>query len=73
MLAVWGCLVHPGTTQDKMEWLEEILKVSVDHSTANKGVGYLGGCMIANSKGVVVGDFSTGPELGRIDDVLMEV
>ncbi|MHC1609928.1 MAG: translation initiation factor IF-6 [Candidatus Methanofastidiosia archaeon] len=68
-----GCLVHPGTTQDKMEWLEEILKVSVDHSTANKGVGYLGGCMIANSKGVVVGDFSTGPELGRIDDVLMEV
>jgi translation initiation factor 6 (eIF-6) len=28
--------------------------------------------MMANSKGVVVGDISTGPELGRIDDVLME-
>ncbi|HPR42005.1 MAG TPA: translation initiation factor IF-6 [Candidatus Methanofastidiosa archaeon] len=67
-----GCLVHPDTTPEKMEWLSEMLKVPVDHTTANKGVGYIGGCMVANSKGVVVGDFSTGPELGRIDDILME-
>jgi translation initiation factor 6 len=67
-----GCLVHPDASEEKMEWLSEILKVPVDHSTANKGVGYIGGCMVANSKGVVVGDFSTGPELGRIDDILME-
>jgi translation initiation factor 6 len=67
-----GCLVHPETSPEKMEWLREVLKVPVNHSTANRGVGYLGGCMIANSKGVVVGDISTGPELGRIDDMLME-
>jgi len=67
-----GCLVHPDASPEKIEWLKDILKVPVDHSTANKGVGYIGGCMAANSKGVVVGDFSTGPELGRIDDVLME-
>jgi translation initiation factor 6 len=67
-----GCLVHPETTPDKMEWLRDVLGVPVNHSTANRGVGYIGGCMIANSKGVVVGDLSTGPELGRIDDMLME-
>lgn len=67
-----GCLVHPETTPDKQEWLSEVLKVPVRLSTANRGVGYLGGCMIANSYGVVVGDISTGPELGRIDDVFME-
>lgn len=67
-----GCLVHPDASPEKIEWLKDVLKVPVDHSTANKGVGYIGGCMAANSKGVIVGDFSTGPELGRIDDVLME-
>lgn len=67
-----GCLVHPETSSQKMAWLKDVLGVPVDHSTANRGVRYIGGCMIANSRGVVVGGISTGPELGRIDDVLME-
>ncbi|MHC1604572.1 MAG: translation initiation factor IF-6 [Candidatus Methanofastidiosia archaeon] len=67
-----GCLVHQQTSEEKMEWIKDVLKVPVSHSTANRGVGFLGGCMIANSRGVVVGESSTGPELGRIDDILME-
>lgn len=65
-----GALVHPLVTEEKLKWMEEILKVDVDVGTVNRGVGYVRTGVIANSKGVLVGEDTTGPEVARIEDSL---
>ncbi len=65
-----GALLHPLATEDNLRWIESILKVNVDVGTVNRGVGFIRTGLIANSKGVLVGDETTGPELARIEDAL---
>jgi len=64
-----GSLVHPSLSNMKDE-LEKALKVEVDIGSANRGVYYLGMCVLANTKGALVGDLSTGPEINKIEDIL---
>ncbi|RLF90777.1 translation initiation factor IF-6 [Thermococci archaeon] len=65
-----GGLVHPDATEDELEWLEDLFKVEVYVGTANMGVPFVGSCMLANSKGVVVGSLTTGPEIVKIEEAL---
>lgn len=65
-----GCIVHRDATDEEIKFLEEILKVDVDIGTANFGSPFLGSCMFANSKGLVVGQSTTGPEITRIMESL---
>ncbi len=65
-----GALVHPLVGEEELEWVEEILGVEVDIGTVNRGVGRVGAGIIANSKGVLVGDETTGPEIARIEESL---
>lgn len=65
-----GALVHPDASSEELKAAEEILQVPVDVGTACGGVKYVGVCMIANSHGAIVGETTTGPELGRIDSAL---
>lgn len=65
-----GAIVHPLVEEEKLKWMEEILRVEVDVGTVNRGIGFVRTGMIANSKGVLVGENTTGPELARIEDSL---
>jgi translation initiation factor 6 len=67
----YGCLVHPLTNDDEIEYVSSILKVDeVDVSTVNRGVPYLSSGAIVNDKSGIFGTDCTGPEMMRITSVL---
>ncbi len=66
-----GCLVHPLTTDEEIEYITEVLKVEeTDVSTINRGIPYLSAGAIVNDTGGIFGAESTGPELMRLSNVL---
>ena len=65
-----GVLCHPKTTDAELDFLEELLDVHADIGTVNYGGPLVGSGLIANDNGYVVGQDTTGPELGRIEDAL---
>ncbi len=65
-----GVLCHPHAKPGEMEALQETLQVPVAITTANYGSPLVGACMVANSKGAVVGSKTTPIELGRIEEGL---
>ena len=67
----YGCLVHPLSTDEEIEFISSILKVDeVDVSTVNRGVPYLSSGAIVNDKSGIFGNDCTGPEMMRITSVL---
>jgi translation initiation factor 6 len=65
-----GVLCHPKTTDEKLDFFEELFGVYADIGTINYGGALVGSGLIANSHGYVAGQETTGPELGRIEDTL---
>ncbi len=65
-----GVLVHPKATGSEIAVLEEHFKLPVDIGTVNFGSPLVGSGMLANSKGYVAGEETTGPEITRIEDAL---
>ena len=65
-----GVLCHPKATDAELDFLEETLDVRADVGTINYGAPLVGSGLIANGAGYVVGENTTGPELGRIEDAL---
>ena len=65
-----GVLCHPKSTDEELDALEELLDVPADIGTINYGGPLVGSGLLANEHGYVVGQDTTGPELGRIEDAL---
>ena len=65
-----GVLCHPKATDEELDVLEEALDVRADVGTVNYGAPLVGSGLVANEAGYVVGENTTGPELGRIEDAL---
>jgi len=65
-----GCLVHPLSTDEEIEYLSSFLDIEVDVSTINRGIPYLSSGAIVNDKHGIFGNESTGPELMRLTSVL---
>jgi len=65
-----GAVCHPNTTDDEMALIGKVLKVDVKRTTLNHGSRLLGPCLIANSKGALVGDLTTPIEMGKLEDAL---
>lgn len=65
-----GVLCHPHLREPEKELVESVLGVPATITTANYGTGQLGACLIANSKGAVVGKRTTPIEMGRIEEGL---
>jgi len=65
-----GVVAHPLTSEAELANLGKIFNMPVDVSTINCGFPYLRVGMTANSKGVVVGEQTTGPEMARIESSL---
>jgi len=65
-----GVLAHPKSTDEELDRLEEVLGVPADIGTINYGGPLVGSGLIANDHGFVVGNDTSGPELGRIEATL---
>ena len=65
-----GMIVHPKAKPSEIERLKDLFGVDVQISTANFGSPYLGACMVANDKGCLVGNRTSGVELNRIENAL---
>lgn len=67
-----GTLVSPKATNEEIELIKDTLGVRVERGTANFGVGNIGTCILANTKGVAAGTPTTGIEMGKIQQVFEE-
>ena len=65
-----GALCHPKSREAELEAVEEALDVDADLGTINYGGPLVGSGIVVNDDGFVVGQDTTGPELGRIEDTL---
>ncbi len=65
-----GLLVHREAEREELEIAEKVLGVKGDIGTVNFGSPYVGTGIIGNSKAVMVGNNTTGPETARIDKAL---
>ncbi|RLI96807.1 MAG: translation initiation factor IF-6 [Candidatus Aenigmatarchaeota archaeon] len=64
-----GCLVHPQTKESEIKIIESVLDVVVDVGTVNFGSPFVRSGIIVNKSGFLVGDRTSGPEAGRMDEV----
>ncbi len=66
-----GILVHPDLSDEEKKLLEEAFpNREIMVGTVNRGVPFVGSGIIANSKGALVGNKSTGVEIMRIEGTL---
>lgn len=65
-----GCLLHRDAEENEIEGVKEILKVEVGVGSANFGSPFVGSAIIANSKGAIIGESTSGPEVVRIQEAL---
>jgi len=65
-----GVLCHPESTDAELDFLEDLLGVPADIGTINYGGPLVGSGLVANDHGYVVGQDTSGPELGRIESAL---
>lgn len=66
-----GFVVKNRATEDELKEIESALKVKGGVSTANMGSMFVSACAIANSRGMVAGEATTGIEMSRLQDALM--
>jgi len=65
-----GLLCHPKVTDDEKKVLEKVFDVNVMIGTVNHGSPVIGSGLVANTKGAIIGNLTTGIEMGRIEEAL---
>jgi len=65
-----GVVVHPKTTEREAAVVAEMLGVPVHRSTANFGVPIVGACVVANSRGLLMGRPTTPVEVAHLQEGL---
>ncbi len=65
-----GGLVHPDATEEELRFLSELFGVPFLTGTVNFGVAFVRTGVVANSRGAIVGQETSGPELARIQMAL---
>ncbi len=63
-----GGLCHPEADDIELGELREIFGVPFYRGTVNYGSGFVGACLIVNSKGAILGNRSTNIEISRVED-----
>ncbi len=63
-------MLHPKATAGEAAKVEELLGVPVHRSSANFGVPVVGACLVANSRGVILGLPTTPVEIVHIQEGL---
>ena len=63
-----GLLCHPKVTEEEKRVMEQVFNVNVMIGTVNHGSPIIGSGLVANSKGAIIGNLTTGIEMGRIEE-----
>ena len=58
-----GGIIHPETDDEDIKEISSVVGVDLEPATINGGVPFLSSGVIANNKSVVVGSFTSGPEI----------
>jgi len=65
-----GLLCHPKVTDEEKRVLEKVFQVNVMIGTVNHGSPVIGSGLVANTNGAIIGNLTTGIEMGRIEEAL---
>ncbi len=65
-----GTVLHQHAKKFDIAEVEGLLGVPADTATINRGSPYIRSGVIANDHGMAVSDYSWGPELGYVDNIL---
>ncbi len=65
-----GFLTHYSTSEKEMKSIESALGVRGDKGTMNNGVGFMGISTIVNERNFIIGEASSGFEIGKIESAL---
>ncbi len=65
-----GFIVHPEIKEKELKEIETLLKVKGNPSTANYGDVFVANDLLANSKGVLIGEYTSNAEMLMIDEGL---
>ena len=69
----FGAVIHRAASQEEAEKVKETLELEkIDVGTINMGSPFVGSGAINNDQLVIVGEDTTGPEIGRIDTTMIE-
>lgn len=64
-----GVLAHPLIKEEEQKLLTDVLKVPLDVGTVNCGIPYVSTGLIGNSRSVIAGFLTTGPEMFIIEHI----
>lgn len=68
-----GAVIHREASKEEAEHVKEVLQLKdIDIGTTNGGSPFVGAGALANDKGILVSENTTGPEVGRIDRTMVE-
>jgi translation initiation factor 6 len=67
-----GCVCHKGVQDFEKDMIEQNLKVPVITGTVNMGNPYIKAGLAANSRGMLIGDTSGGPEIVNAEEAFRE-
>lgn len=66
-----GALIHREASEREAELVKEALDVeNIDIGTVNLGSPYIGSGLVGDDENILVGEDTSGPEIGRIDRTL---
>lgn len=67
-----GAVIHREASEEEAEKVKEVLQVnSVAIGTVNMGSPYIGSGILCSEEKMLVGENTTGPEIGRFDTTLL--
>lgn len=58
-----GGIIHPETDEGDIKKISDILGINVEPATINGGIPFVASGVLANNKSIVVGSFTSGPEI----------
>ncbi len=61
-----GCIIHPGASSSEINDVSKALGVKVTVATVNGGVPFVSSGVVANSRRLIAGNLTSGPELAII-------
>jgi len=67
-----GMLCHHDILESEAKLLKKILKVEINTGTVNMGNPFIGSGILCNSKGMIIGESSGGPEIVNADQALFK-
>ena len=58
-----GGIIHPETDEEDIRKISDVLGVDLEPATINGGIPFVASGVLANNKSIVVGSFTSGPEI----------